>query len=247
MTRVLNGLGFLRTLFFTLPLIYATTIVVGATAEALWLGTRSERHQHQLARLWARLLVALSGVRVYVRGRENLEDGRSYVYVANHLSYADIPILMATLPAGVRFMAKASLFGIPFTGWYMKRSGHMPVVFETGSVQANANQVRQAVKHIRVGRPLVVFPEGGRSRSGRLEEFKPGIFFAALLAEASVVPVTIGGSHGVLAYGSWVVRPGRVEVVFHPPVSTVGLKREELDSLVARVRRHIEENLREAE
>jgi 1-acyl-sn-glycerol-3-phosphate acyltransferase len=239
-------MGFLRTLFFTLPLIYLSTVAVGVVAEAIAPFDRQRRWQHRLARLWARVLLVCSLVRVRARGLEHLATDRPCVYVANHQSYADIPVLLACLPAGTRFMAKASLFAIPFTGWYMRRAGHLPIDMDANNVHANARQLLQAVRSIRQGHSIIVFPEGGRGRSGVLEEFKAGIFLAALKAGVSVVPVAIAGTNRVLAMDSWVIHPGRVELVFGNPVPTEGMGKAQLDGLVQRVRERIEQNLREA-
>src|SRR3990172_4047125 len=246
MRRILEGLGFVRTLFFTLPLIYLSTVALGVVAEVIAPFDRQRQWQHQLARLWARLLLVFSLVRVRVRGREHLAADRHYVYVANHQSYADVPVLLACLPPGVRFMAKASLFAIPFTGWYMRRAGHLPIDIDANKVHANARRLLQAVRSIRQGYSIVVFPEGGRSRSGALEEFKTGIFLAALKAGAPVGPVTIAGTKRVLALDSWAIHPGRVDLVFDTPVPTDGMEKAQLNGLVQQVRQRIEQNLLEA-
>lgn len=246
MRWLLDRLGLLRSLFFTLPLIYLITVVLGILAETVALLDLRGQRQHGLARLWARLLLGVSLVRVRRRGEEHLESGQPYVYVANHQSYADIPVLVASLPAGVQFMAKASLFSIPFTGWYMRRFGHLPIEMDARSVHANARQLLQAVKQIRQGHSIVVFPEGERGGDGVLGEFKSGIFLAALKAAAPVVPVTIAGSSRVLARGSWNLRPGRVDLILSPPVRTEGIEKAQLDTLVAQVRQSIEKNLLEA-
>lgn len=245
MGRIVEGLGFLRTLFFTLPLIYLFSVALGVVAEAVAPFDRDYQRQHRLARLWARVLLACGLVRVQVRGREHLAADGRYVYVANHQSYADVPVLLACLPPGVRFMAKASLFAIPFTGWYMRRAGHLPIDVNANDVHANARQLLQAVRAVRQGHSIVVFPEGGRSRSGALEEFKTGIFLAALKAGAPVVPVTVAGTNRVLAMDSWLIHPGRVELIFDEPVPTEGMGRTQLDGLVQQVRERIEQNLRE--
>jgi 1-acyl-sn-glycerol-3-phosphate acyltransferase len=246
MRKVVEGLGFLRTLFFTLPLIYLSTVALGVVVEAVAPFDRDRQQQHRLARLWARVLLACGLVRVQVRGLEHLAADRPYVYVANHQSYADVPVLLACLPPGVRFMAKASLFAIPFTGWYMRRAGHLPIDIDANNVQANARRLLQAVRSLRQGHSLVVFPEGGRSRSGALEEFKTGIFLAAVKVGVPVMPVTIAGTKRVLAMDSWVIHPGRVELVLDDPVPTEGMGKAQLDGLVRQVRQRMEQNLREA-
>jgi 1-acyl-sn-glycerol-3-phosphate acyltransferase len=246
MRPVLEGLGFLRTLLFTLPLLYLATLVLGLAAEAAVPFDRQDQGQHTLARLWARVLLAASLIRVRVRGKENLDWGKHYVFVANHVSYFDVPVLLATLPAGIQFMAKRSLFAIPFTGWYMRRSGHMPIEIDGNNVRANARQLLQAVRQIRQGHSIAVFPEGGRSLSGELQEFKAGIFLAALKVGAPVVPVAITGTKAVLRRNSWTIRPGQVELILDPPVETEGMNKTQLGELVAQVRERIEQHLEEA-
>lgn len=244
MRRIVECLGFLRTLLFTLPLIYVFTLALGLVWLTVAPFDAGGRRQHALARLWARLILACGLVRVRVRGRQALAAGRSYVFVANHLSYLDIPVLLAHLPPGVRFMAKASLFHVPFVGWYLRRTGHLPV--RGSGVHANARRLLQAVGYIRQGHSIVVFPEGGRSLTGEMGEFKPGIFLAALKAGAPVVPVTLVGSRRVLPRYGWHVRPGRVEMIVDAPVETEGWAKAQLEELMSRVRGRIEENLREA-
>lgn len=247
MRLLVAALGTVRSLLFTLPLIYLCTIVLGLLAWMLSPLDPGAQCQHALARLWARIILAVSLVRVRVRGREKLEPGRPYVYVANHQSYMDIPILFACLPVGFRILAKASLFPIPFLGWYLRRTGNLPISFGRKGVYAEARQLLQAVRYLRQGQPLVVFPEGGRSVSGQLEEFRTGIFWAAVKAGAPLASLTIVGSRRVLPCGSWHIRPSRVQLIIDGPVSTEGLQRAQLDALVARVRRQIDQNLQGAQ
>jgi len=179
---------------------------------------------------------------VRVRGEENLQKGNACVYVANHTSYLDIPILLVHLPRGVRFLAKASLFHVPFVGWYLRRTGHLPV---RGGARADARRLLQAVRYARSGHSLVVFPEGGRSLSGELQEFRSGVFLAALKAGVPVVPLTLLGTRRILPRYGWHWRPGWAMLIVDPPVGTAGKKREELAALVEQVRGQIESNLRE--
>jgi 1-acyl-sn-glycerol-3-phosphate acyltransferase len=245
MNWLLDRLALLRSLFFTLPLLYLVTLVLGVVMEAVaWFDSTGER-QYRLVRFWSRLLLAVSGLRLRIQGRENLEPGQHYVFVANHQSYYDIPVLFVGLPARVRFMAKASLFPIPFVGWYMRRAGHIPIDLRARSVQGNARQLLQAVRLIRQGHALVVFPEGGRSAPGEVDEFKSGIFLAASKAGVPVVPVTIAGTDRVLPRNSWSIRPGRVLISFGRPVRTEGMTRDQVDNLAIEMRQTIERNLRE--
>lgn len=240
MRWLLDWLGFLRTLLFTIPLIYLYTVVLGLVWVLVLPFDPTGRRLHSLARLWSRLILATTLVRVHRRGLENLAPGQHYVYVANHQSYMDIPILFAYVPAAFRIMAKASLFSIPIVGWHLRRTGHLPISFT--NARADARRLLEAVRYLREGHSLVVFPEGGRSVSGGLEEFKTGIFLAALKVGAPIIPVTLRGTRQLLARDSWTVRPGQVELIFDPPVVTAGLGKTHLEELAARVRQRIEEN-----
>lgn len=242
MRWLLEPLGFLRTLLFTLPVIYLGTLVLGLVWVLVLPFDSTGRRLHVLARLWSQLTLAASLVRVRRQGLENLAPGQAYVFVANHQSYMDIPLLFACLPAPFRIMAKASLFSIPIIGWHLRRTGNLPISFN--NPRADARRLLEAVRYIREGHSLLVFPEGQRSISGEVEEFKTGIFLAAVKVGAPIIPVTIRGTRHVLPRNSWTVRPGRVELIFDPPVATAGLGRADVGGLVARVRQRIEENFR---
>lgn len=241
---LLNSLGLLRSLLFTIPLIYLSTVVFGVLSLFVSPFDPGAKRQHAVARAWARTILAIAVVWVRVRGRENLEAGKHYVFISNHHSYIDIPIMFAHLPVEFRIMAKATLFPIPFLGWHLHRTGHLPIGRK--NVYADARRLLQAVNYIREGVSLVVFPEAGRSLSGELEEFKTGVFLAALKVGAPIIPVTIRGSRAVLPPHSWHIRPGRVECIFDPPIATAGMGKERLEELVARVREQIERNYRGA-
>jgi len=244
MNRLLDSLGFLRTVLFTLPLLYLSNVVLGAVWLLIFPFDPRARAQDALAQLWAASILFIGGTRVRVRGKENFQYATACVYVANHASYLDIPILLVHLPRGVRFLAKASLFHIPFVGWYLRRAGHLPV---RGGPRANARRLLQAVRYARSGHSLVVFPEGGRSLTGELQEFRHGVFLAALKAGVPMVPLTLVGTRRILPRYGWHWRPGRVTLVVDPPVETRGKKREELAALVEQVRGRIESNLQEVE
>jgi len=240
MEPLLHTLGLLRSLLFTIPLCFLWTVVMGAASLVVSPFDPGARRQHKVARWWARGILLICAVRVAVRGFENLEPGKHYVYVSNHQSYIDIPIVFGYLTVDFRIMAKATLFPIPFFGWHLKRTGHLPI--GRTNVYADARRLLQAVGYIRQGISVVVYPEGGRSVSGGLEEFRTGIFLAALKEGAPIVPVTIRGSRRVLSPRSWHIRPGRVEMILDAPIATEGMGKERLEELVARVRQVMERN-----
>lgn len=234
-------LSYLRSLFLTIPLMYLLTIFWGTLSALAAVADASGRLQHRCARYWARCLLGIGGVRVRVRGTEHVTPGAVYVWTANHQSYLDIPVVFACLPADFRIMAKASLFHFPFLGWHLRRSGHMPVARENPSRAARS--LLAAAGHVRRGTAVFIFPEGGRSPDGRLREFRAGAFLLAIKAETAVVPVTIRGTHAVLPVHSWNVRPGPVEIILHPPISTAGMTSKSSEDLAAQVREVIARDL----
>lgn len=234
MGALARWLGRVRVYGVTIPAIYVFTIFMGTLSLALSVVDSGGRAQHRCARFWARGLLFLSRVRVRVRGLEHVAPGETYVFTANHSSYMDIPVIFGYLPANFRIMAKASLFHIPFLGWHLKRSGHMPVAQK--NPQRAARSLLEAAGHVAQGTPVFVFAEGGRSRDGLVAEFKPGTFLLAIKSGKPVIPVTLNGVRAVLPMHSWDLRPGEVEMVLHAPIPTAGLHTNSAPALAQQVR-----------
>ena len=227
----------LRSYLVFIPVVYLVTGVLGAAALLCSLFDRDGRRQHAIARLWARSLLRIVGITVKVEGREKLGKAPPAVYAANHLSAIDIPVLYAEIPGQFRIMAKRELFRYPFLGWYLKRSGQIPIVL--GDAHASLRSLNRAGDALRRGMPLVVFPEGGRSHSGELQEFLGGAFYVAIRAQVPVVPVAIVGSYELLPVNSFHALPGTVGLVFGEPIPTAGLRLRDTAELAARVREEV--------
>jgi len=209
-----------RTVFFLIPAIGVYTAVLGTLSVASSLVERRGHFAHWCARTWSRLILATTGVRVTVTGLERLEPGRTYVFVANHQSIYDIPIVFWSLPYQLRIMAKASLGSFPFIGWHLRRTGHMLVD------RRRPDRTRifgWASRLTSSGLSLIVFPEGTRSRDGRVAPFKGGSFLLALEAGLPVVPVSVVGSRHVMLKGRLATYPGDVRLVVHEPIETQDL------------------------
>jgi 1-acyl-sn-glycerol-3-phosphate acyltransferase len=235
--RVRYFLSLLRSLFFTNLLIYFYTAVCGTLSLCGSLFDARGRWQHACARRWSWLILKTSGIRISVEGLENVEARRTTIYCANHPSAMDIPILLAALPVQFRFLAKRPLFHIPFLGWHLRRSGHIPVDRERP--REAMQSLDQAARKIQEGRSVVLFPEGHRSRDGRLLPFKAGSFYLAIRAGVPIVPITLNGTRAVLKPDSLHVRPGSTQMIAHPPIPTVGLTPDDVEALSERVRKQI--------
>jgi len=214
-------MSLLRSVFFSTPLIVLSTIVMGSISLVDSFFDRTGNSQHRIARGWARMLLAVSCMRVRVEGLEQLDPNGVYVFVANHGSFMDIPALLSTLPYQFRFFAKKGLFSIPFLGTHLRRAGHLSV--DRSSPRASLKSMLEGARIIRERRVSVLnFPEGGRSLEG-LREFKEGPAYIAIKAGVPVVPVAIVGARELLPMGSGHLRSGRILVRVGAPIATDGM------------------------
>jgi 1-acyl-sn-glycerol-3-phosphate acyltransferase len=170
-------LGYARSLLITAPLIFLYTAVMGSISVASSVFDARGRVQHGCARLWAKMILWTSRVRVHVTGLENIRSDVPYVLCLNHQSHMDIPIVLAALPFQFRFTPKKQLFRYPFLGWHLRRSGHVPIDRE--NPRAAVKSLREAAESLRIGSPVVIFPEGGTSIDGSIKPFKGGGFMLA--------------------------------------------------------------------
>jgi len=234
-------LSYLRSLLFTNLLIYFYTAVCGTLSLCASLFDSRGRWQHAFARLWSWLILTTSGIRTRVEGIENVVPHKTAIYCANHQSAMDIPILFVNLPVQFRFVAKRSLFKMPFLGWHLKRSGHIPVDRERP--REAMRSLDEAAERIRAGSSVLLFPEGHRSRDGRMLPFKSGSFYLAIQSGVPVVPITLNGTRAVLKPDTYHVRPGQTEMIVHPPIPTGTLTRDDVEGLSEQVRARITSRL----
>ena len=220
-----------RTVFWLIPVIAVYTVVLGVVSLASSLVDRRGHAAHWCAHAWSWLILATTGVQVHAMGVERVPPGGTYVFVSNHQSIYDIPILFSTLPFQLRIIAKASLRFFPVLGWHLRYTGHLLV----DRAKPGAAALHQVAGLIGRGHSLLVFPEGTRSSDGRVGRFKRGIFLLAVEAGLPIVPVAIIGSRHVMLKGRLMTCPGEVEVVVHDPLPTRDLTREDVRSLADRV------------
>lgn len=236
-SRLLYYLSYLRSFLFTNLLIYFYTVVCGSLSLCSSIFDSQGRWQHAFARFWSWLILTTSGIRTRVEGIENVLPGETAIYCANHQSAMDIPVLFVHLPVQFRFVAKRSLFNLPFLGWHLTRSGHIPV--ERQRPREGKRSLDDAADKIRAGSSVVLFPEGHRSRDGKLLPFKAGSFYLAIQAGVPVVPITLNGTRAVLKPDTYHIRPGRTEMIVHPAIPTRNLTRLDVDALSDKVRSQI--------
>ena len=205
-----------RTVFFLIPCISVYSIVLGTLSILSTFVDRRGHAAHWCARAWAWLILATTGVSVTVEGLERLRPGDTYVFISNHQSIYDIPVIFASLPFQLRIIAKESLGNFPFLGWHLRRSGHLLVDRSSPDRAGILKRWRRLVDdHL----SLIIFPEGTRSRDGQVAKFKAGSFMLALDAGLTIVPLSISGTIDVMKKGGVTTRPGRVRLVVHSPVA----------------------------
>jgi len=209
-----------RTVFYLIPVISLYTIVLGTLSIASSLFERDGHFGHWCARAWSKLILTTTGVRVRATGLDRLEPGQTYVFVSNHQSIYDIPILFASLPFQLRIIAKESLGRFPFLGWHLRRTGHLLVDRRDPDHTAVLTRWRGLVSR---GLSLLVFPEGTRSVDGRVGRFRAGSFLLALEARLPIVPISVSGSRGVMRKGRLMTCPGDVVLTVHQPIQAPSL------------------------
>jgi 1-acyl-sn-glycerol-3-phosphate acyltransferase len=229
----------IRTLVVYIWVILAT-LVLGIVAIGLSLVLPTSDPVHLVARLWARSILIVSGIPVDVRGISEIDPDRSYIYMSNHLSNFDIPVLLAHLPVQFRWLAKAELFRIPLFGRAMRGAGYISIDrFDRKSAFAS---IEEAANRIRQGVSVMIFPEGTRSRDGCLQSFKKGGFVLAVDSKVPVVPLVIRGTQTIMPKGSRLIHPNPVELQICQPIATSDYSRETKEKLMATVHRVIREH-----
>ena len=235
------SLGLLRAVLITDPLIILATAVYGTVSLAVSFFDDTGRKQIAVARAWARMLLRITGVRVNASGVNVIDPQSGYVVAANHVSYMDTPVVLATLPVQFRFMAKEGLFKIPLLGTHLQRAGHIAVPRD--NPREALKVMGEAGKMIRDrGISVLIFPEGGRSLDG-LQEFREGAAYIAIKAGVRIVPVALKGTMDVLPMHSVHVRAGAVEVRVGEPIDTTGLTLRDRAALTETLRARIVELL----
>lgn len=208
---------FLRTVFFYIIVVLSYIIGSSITFICCFFCKDKIRPFQIAARIWSKCLLFCAGINVDVIGAKNVPKKEPLIYVSNHQGSPDILIFLANLPALFRFIIKKELFKIPLFGWYLRKAGYISV--ERGVGHKAHGFFSKAIKVLRSGENLLVFPEGTRTRTGKLGSFKRGSLLLAFKAKVRVVPVAISGSYFIQPHGSLLIKPTRVKVSIGKPVS----------------------------
>jgi 1-acyl-sn-glycerol-3-phosphate acyltransferase len=196
--------------------------------------TRTGNPVHLIARIWGQSILWVSRVHVSVKGMSNIEPDKSYVYMANHQSNFDIPVLLGYLPVQFRWLAKAELFKIPLFGRAMLGAGYVKI--DRFNRKSAFESLEEAAKRMKNGVSVMIFPEGTRSKDGSIRQFKKGGFVMAVKSGVPIVPVVLRGTWPIMAKGSLRINRGDVEMEIGEPIDTSGFSLETKEELMDRVR-----------
>lgn len=219
------------------PCFFLATAFFGLLSLGASCWEKDGKLQHRIARQWARVSLPIAGARVEVIGREHLRPWA--IYVSNHASYMDTPVIFANLPFQFRILAKQSLWKWPFIGWHLNRSGHIPVSVDNEGSGRSVSGLSRALRVLREGMPLFIFPEGGRTEDGELQPFMNGPAFLAIRAQAPLIPMALIGTRELLPMHSGHFRPGAVRLVIGEPIETTGYTVRQTELLTARLQSEI--------
>ncbi len=229
----------LRSYFILDPLVWLYTLVMGVLALPGGLFDRGGRRLHWFSRAWSWLIMKTILSPVKVTGLDKIDTSKAHVYAVNHASALDIPVLYVYLPFQFRIVFKKELLAYPVVGWQLKRSGQVCI-----DQQKPANSIaaiRSAVKSLKAGMPLVIYPEGGRTPDGEIKPFLPGAFFLAIKAQVDIVPVALVGTYELLPMNTYHIKCRPLEMRVGEPISTVGLTMREMETVSAKVRKAMED------
>src|SRR5713101_2607326 len=228
----------LRSYFIFDPLIWLITVVLGIISIPVSLFGEKGRILHAFARFWSELIMKIICSPTTVTGLEEINTSRPYVYAVNHASALDIPMLYVYLPFQFRIVFKKELLSYPIVGWHLKRSGQ--ICIDQQNPSGSIGSIRAALKSLKSGLPLVIFPEGGRTPDGEIKPFLPGAFFLAIKAQVDIVPVALVGTYELLPMDTYHIKCRSLEMRVGQPISTAGYGTHDLEALSAKVQKAVE-------
>ena len=168
------------------------------------------------SQIWSKVILWACGVKVIVKGRENVDKSKNYIFIANHESFIDIPAVFVASPLALFFLAKKELAKVPVMGWFI---GYIGMIFiDRGNSEKSKQSLQHAGELIRNGRNVISFPEGTRSIDGEIKLFKRGSFIISRECGIDILPMGIEGAHEVVAPGSWRIHPGTITVNIGPVI-----------------------------
>ena len=190
---------------------------------------KREDYINKIASTWARFVMKISGAKINVTGLENLLKDQTVLFVSNHQSNFDIPLLLSSIDIPKGFIAKKELARWPFISTWMK---YINCIFmDRDNLRKSAESIVEGINLLKSGHSMVIFPEGTRSKGKPVDEFKGGSFKLATKSKCPIVPLTINGTYKLLEANNNMIKGADIELVIHPPIDITKLSKEELEEL----------------
>ncbi len=227
----------LRSYFIYDPLIWMYTVFLGLISIPVSFFGDRERILHRFARAWSWMIMKTILSPVKVIGLDKIDTSRTHVYAVNHASALDIPVLYVYLPFQFRIAFKKELLSYPIVGWHLKRSGQ--ICIDQQNPAASIGSIRSALKSLKAGMPLVIYPEGGRTPDGQIKPFLPGAFFLAIKAQVDIVPIALVGTFELLPMNTYHIKSQPLEMRVGDPIPTTGLSGHDMEALSERVQKAV--------
>jgi len=225
-------------------LFIALYILVMAPIGMTWAFlTKDSRLIYSLARFCIRVAGWMCGVRVRIHGKEKILPGQTYVFLSNHQGNFDAPVLAHAIPRDWRALIKKEVLRLPVLSLVLRQVKMVPI--DRSDPKTARNSIELVARLLKESYSFIAFPEGTRSRDGRLGEFKKGVFVMALMGGVPIVPISIINSRNIQPPGEYAIRPGLIEVIFHDPIPTQDMSLEDRDKLAEMTRRAISSGLAE--
>jgi 1-acyl-sn-glycerol-3-phosphate acyltransferase len=219
---------------FVIVWVVLVTFIFGIVAIVTAFIVRKEDPVHNVASFWAKLILLASRTKVTVHGLSNIDSSKSYIYMCNHQSNFDIPVLLARLPVQFRWLAKAELFKIPIFSRGMRSAGYISI--DRFNQESAFESISEAARRIKAGVSVMIFPEGTRSRDGKIRPFKKGGFVLAVDAGVPIIPIVLHGTYSLMPQDKLRIYSGHVHMDILKPIDSSGYTRETKDDLIEQVR-----------
>lgn len=196
---------------------------------------------HYVGRFWSLLNIYLSGTQVKIRGKEKIDTRRSYIVMSNHQSLFDVWALIGKIPLQIRWIVKKEIRKVPVFGYALERMGH--IYIDRGNRTDAYAGLNEAARRVKEGTSVIIFPEGTRSKDGRLQQFRLGGAVIALRSGVSILPVTVNGGRFALRKGTLDLLPGKMEIIVGDEIDPKNFGEDDREELIEMARSTIEKNL----
>jgi len=232
---------FIYQLFIFMPILVITTILTAITVMIGCTFGNNKFWGYVPPKYWSKIVCRVALCSITVKGTEKLKKGGAYVFTPNHQSAFDIFLIYGYIGNNIKWVQKHTLRKIPFVGIASEIAGH--VFVNQSSLKSMIETIKKAKKELQDGVSMVIFPEGSRTEDGKMGKFRKGAFIIAKEMDLPIVPVTLNGPFEVMKIHTYLINPGKLELIIHDPIPTEGLTDENIPNLLTQTRNIVHNSL----